>query len=310
MEIRVTIPKDKNGLIGRECLKCKKYFKIKEGTGLETSNCFCPYCDYMGDHDTFWTEAQIEFAQSIALKQAYDKILKPALDSLTASFKQLEYSSRNSLIQFKVEVSGTEMNFPIKYYTEQELEIIVECRECKLIFSVTKEFNNCPDCNRTNAQQIFETSIELIRKRLNAFTKPEVPHELQQASLISINESLVTAFVKLGSELINRKPKKYRNLNKDLFSDPMNLDKIRGNLLSTNFDSINTVIKLFELNRIFSKNNGVIDSETEEKCQELEYLVGKPYVLSKDETITFINSLLMFGNVVMADFDNDQLTIN
>jgi len=309
MEVRVTIPKDKNGLIGRECLKCKKFFKIKEGTGLKTSNCFCPYCEYTGDHDTFWTEAQIEYAQSIALKQVYDEILKPALDSLTASFKQLEYSSRNSLIQFKVEVSGTEMNFPIKYYTEQELETIVECRECKLIFSVTKEFNNCPDCNRTNAQQIFETSIELIKKRLIAFTKPEVPDELQEASLISIIESLVTAFIKLGGELIDRKPKKYLTLTKEVFSDPTNLDITRGNQLSTNFDSFSTVVKLFELNRIFSTNNGLVDSEAENKCEELNGLDGKQYELSKDETVKFINSLLLFGNKVMADFDNDQLKI-
>lgn len=307
MEVRITIPKDKNGLIGRECLKCKKYFKIKEGTGLETSNCFCPYCDYTGDHDTFWTEAQIEYAQSIALKQAYDKILKPALDGLTASFKKLEYSSRNSLIQFKVEVSGTEMDFPIKYYSEQELETIVECRECKLVFSVTKEFNNCPDCNRTNAQQIFETSIEIIKKRLDAFTKPEVPEELQIATIVSINQALVEAFIKLGKELINRKPEKYLNFTKEVFGDPTNLDIVRGNQFSINFESFSTVVRLFELYRIFSSNTGIVDGEAVKKCNDLKDMKGKSYQLSKGETDLFINSLLLFGYEVMADFDNDIL---
>lgn len=88
LNISVTIPLDENGMIGRECLECKQYFKLKPGTGLETDYSHCPYCDYEGNADTFWTQAQLEYAQSIAMQQALNEFVKPEMDKLMNSFKQ------------------------------------------------------------------------------------------------------------------------------------------------------------------------------------------------------------------------------
>ncbi|MDZ7792117.1 MAG: hypothetical protein U5P10_00065 [Spirochaetia bacterium] len=60
IEISVPFPTDEDGMLGRECLECEEYFKIKPGTGLETTYCHCPYCEYEGEADTFWTPEQIE----------------------------------------------------------------------------------------------------------------------------------------------------------------------------------------------------------------------------------------------------------
>src|SRR5690554_5791879 len=130
LNVSVTIPLDENGMMGRECLECEQYFKLKPGTGLETDHCHCPYCDYEGNADTFWTQAQLEYARSIAMQQAFNKIVKPQLDKLTNSFKQLERNSRNSLIQFKVKTTGNNYRFPIKYYSESELETNLTCDNC------------------------------------------------------------------------------------------------------------------------------------------------------------------------------------
>ena len=44
--VQVTIPKDEEGYLGRECPQsdCEGYFKIKPGTGLSGENlpCHCP----------------------------------------------------------------------------------------------------------------------------------------------------------------------------------------------------------------------------------------------------------------------------
>jgi len=69
MSMKVNLPPDKQGVIGRECPKCYKYFKVKFGTGLPTSICHCPYCGYTGDHNEFFTKDQIEYAKSIALRE-------------------------------------------------------------------------------------------------------------------------------------------------------------------------------------------------------------------------------------------------
>ena len=106
IKISINIPLDEEGMLGRECNECKRYFKLKPGSGISTTHCHCPYCEYEGESDTFWTEAQIKYAESIAMNQVYKEFIKPSLDGLLKSFKELERRSRNSLLQFKVKISA------------------------------------------------------------------------------------------------------------------------------------------------------------------------------------------------------------
>ena len=52
-QIRISLPKDENGLTSRKCPNsdCGGIFKIKTGTGLKGNNlpCHCPYCGYKAD---------------------------------------------------------------------------------------------------------------------------------------------------------------------------------------------------------------------------------------------------------------------
>ena len=124
-EISVSIPIDEEGMLGRECLECEDYFKIKPGTGLDTSYCYCPYCEYEGDSDNFWTPEQIEYAQSIAANQAVDKVFKPFIDKMNKTFRDLEHKTRGGMIEIKFRSSVTNFKLPVKYYSEKELETTV-----------------------------------------------------------------------------------------------------------------------------------------------------------------------------------------
>jgi len=161
MQISVNIPTDGEGMLGRECLECKRYFKIKPGTGLPTSYCYCPYCEYEGDSNTFWTQDQIKYAESIALNKAINQLVKPSLDKFTKSLKDLERSTRDSPIKITVKVTGGDFNFPTKYYKEKELETKVICDNCGLEFSIYGVFSRCPDCKKLNAFIVYEKSLEL-----------------------------------------------------------------------------------------------------------------------------------------------------
>src|SRR5713226_4313855 len=65
----VSIRPDEGGYLGRECPECEHYFKITPGTGLKGEDlpCVCPYCGHHNSHDTFFTQDQIEYAQSVAV---------------------------------------------------------------------------------------------------------------------------------------------------------------------------------------------------------------------------------------------------
>lgn len=302
MNISVTIPLDENGMMGRECLECEQYFKLKPGTGLETDNCHCPYCDYQGKSDTFWTQAQLEFARSVAMKQAFNKIVKPELDKLKHSFKQLERSSRNNLIQFKIKSSDSNFSFPIKYYSEQELETDLTCDNCNLEFAIFGVFSNCPDCNETNAFLIYSKSLEVIKKKLEIFSKPEIPEEILEISLSSILTASISAFDGLGKELRNKKPNHYPSKPRNLFQNIFVLNEKMNNLISKNHSDYNELVKWFQVRHIFEHNMGVVDIDCVNKIPELANLKGRKYKLTITQLERFLNLMEELGEIVSEDF--------
>jgi Zn finger protein HypA/HybF involved in hydrogenase expression len=302
MNVSVTIPLDENGMMGRECLECEQYFKLKPGTGLETDNCHCPYCDYEGNSDTFWTQAQLEYAKSVAMQQAFNKIVKPELDKLKQTFKQLEKSSRNSLIQFKVKSSGNNFNFPVKYYSEQELETNLTCDNCGLEFSIFGVFSNCPDCNETNAFLIYSKSLEVVKKKLEIFSKPEIPDDILEISLSSILTASISAFDGLGKELRNKKPNHYPSKPRNLFQNIIVLNEKMNNLISENHSDYDELIKWFQVRHVFEHNMGVVDNDCINKVPELLHLKGRKYKLTISQLQHFIKLMEELGDIVEEDF--------
>src|SRR6266849_1126577 len=78
---RVSVPirPDTDGYLGRECPieECLGYFKITPGTGIkEPAPCHCPYCGHSGEGNTFFTQEQIEYAQSVAMREVTNALQK------------------------------------------------------------------------------------------------------------------------------------------------------------------------------------------------------------------------------------------
>jgi hypothetical protein len=303
LSVSVKIPLDDNGLIGRECLECKQYFKLKPGTGLETDNCHCPYCDYNGKSDTFWTPAQLEYAQSIAMQQAFNQIVKPSLDKLANSFKQLERNSRNSLIQFKVKTSDNNLQLPIKYYSESELETDLICDNCGLQFAIYGVFSKCPDCNETNAFLIYEKSLEVIKKKLGIFSKPEIPEEIIEISLSSILTSSISAFDGLGKELRELKPTFYPSKPRNLFQNIFVLNEKMDNFISSKHSNFNELIKYFQVRHLFEHNMGVVDSDFVKKIPNCSNLLGRKYKLRISELDNFLELMKELGTIIKENHE-------
>ncbi len=303
IQVSVSIPLDEEGMLGRECLKCERYFKLKPGTGLPTSHCHCPYCEYEGKSNTFWTPVQLEYAKSVGLNQVYNQYIKPSLDQLTRSFKELETSSRNSFLKIKITTSGHDHFFPIKYYSEKQLETNLTCNSCGLVFSIYGVFARCPDCNQLNAFLIFEKSLEVIQKQLDIFSKADIPKDLQRQSLPSILSSCISAFDGLGKELRNRKPNLYPQNPRNLFQNLNALDEHFGRVISTKHSNFAFLIALFQVRHIYEHNMGVVDNDFVKRVPKYSGMLGQKYVLLVDETNQFILSMKELGEIIKQHFE-------
>lgn len=304
LTVSISIPLDDDGMMGRECLECERYFKLKPGTGLETSNTYCPYCDYHGNADTFWTKAQLKYAKSIALIEAFRKMVKPSLDKLERSLGQLERDSRNSLIQIKVKPSENIFNFPIKYYSEEELETRIECDNCGLEFSIYGVFSTCPDCNQLNAFLIYDKSLDVISHKLDIFTKPEIPEEIVEISLSSIISSSISAFEGLGKELRKRSPEKYSKSPKNLFQNLFQLNKDLKDFISENHSQYSLLLRFFQVRHLFEHNMGVVDDDFIAKVPNHSHLKGKKYKIEFEEVHEFLGSMRELGTIVKSHFEH------
>jgi len=293
----VTLPVDDEGLLGRQCPNCDQYFKLKPGTGVQDiTTTTCPYCEFQSDSNDFATDDQIEYAQSIAIKQ----LLEPTIRGFQKSLKKLERQSRGSLIQFKA--IGTDLRFPIKYYKEKDLETAVECDNCSLIFAVYGVFASCPDCSRLNSMSMFKKSLEAVRKRLSVIENvPQSENELRQGLIADVISAGVATFDSLGKrmrkefpEVIPPRPRNiFQNLEalSDILRDNLDLE-IREYLGG---DRFNQLSYMFQVRHIWIHNFGEADNDFVEKTGADQSVIGSKIVPSKAEALSFLDLVEELG---------------
>jgi hypothetical protein len=214
-QMSVDLPTDPRGFLGRECpqKECVGYFKLKPGTGLPGAGlpCNCPYCGHTGSVQTFSTPEQIEYAQSIAIRQFADAVQR--------DLKRLEFDipARGAFgigISMKLQAGPLP---PIRSYREKQLETDVICDHCTLEFSVYGAFGYCPDCRTHNSLQILQKNIALVGKQL-ALAESVEDADLMRHLVEDALENCISAFDGFGREScvvrapLSRKPERARSM--------------------------------------------------------------------------------------------------
>lgn len=299
---------DDDGFLGRECLECERYFKLKPGTGLPTDHCHCPYCSYEGKSDTFWTPEQNEYAASMAKKIGYEKFIDPFLKDITKSWKKLERETRGSMFQIKVKENRTKPFFPIKYYREKELETVIECDNCHLHFAIYGVFSRCPDCTEINSFSVFKKSIEVSRKQFQLFEQFANEKETIEANLKFILANSISAFDALGKDLRTRKPKLFPKKPHNLFQNLSELEKVMDKnfqlALSDELEQFPFLNRMFQVRHIYEHNMGVVDETFVTKTKSPRTSIGKKYELNESEISSFLEDLLELGTLIEGAYKN------
>ena len=281
MEFSVKIEPDEEGYTGRECPECEKYFKIKFGTGLpDATDCHCPYCNYIGPQDEFWTKQQIEYAQSVALNKISGDLLK--------SLKKMEVKpKRNQLISIGIEVKGRPI--PITYYSEKELEEKIECENCTLQYTIYGTFGYCPDCGIHNSKQIVEANFELVLKILDL--APSAEKEVKSKLVENALEDCVSAFDGYAREHCSD------NYNRISFQ---NIEAARNKILTDHGFNISAgldgaqwlfVIEQFQKRHLLAHRMGVIDDEYIKKISGNPLQIGRKVSVSENDVRELVKIL-------------------
>jgi len=286
--ISIPIPADSDAFTGRECPKpdCEGYFKVEFGTGLKGEGlpCHCPYCGHTAGHDQFWTEEQIEYAKSVAMRKVTDSIYK---DLKRLEFDQKPKGAFGIGISMKVEPGRA---IPIHYYREKELETEVVCVNCTLRYSVYGVFGFCPDCGQHNSLQILDKNLDVVEKMLGLAAGAEkvVSEKLIENAL----EDCVSTFDGFGRELCRlhanktRTPAKVEKVTfQNLTAAKLRVFELFGVDLSAGVtpDEWRAATTGFQKRHLGSHALGVVDREYLAKTCDSRAVVGRKLRISADE---------------------------
>jgi hypothetical protein len=281
---------DDDGYFGRECpvQECLGYFKVTPGTGVKgPAPCHCPYCGHEGENNTFWTQEQLEYAKSVALREFSDALRK--------DLKSMEFEHRPTG-GFGI---GISMKFkpgaplPIKHYQEKQLETEIVCDHCTLRYAIYGVFGWCPDCGIHNSLQILLKNLELARKELAL--AESVDKELAAHLIGDALENVVSAFDGFGRETCARKGSdiQFQNLvgARRRVQDALALDF--ADVLAP--DQWDSVCRVFQKRHLLAHKMGVVDDDYIKKTNDPNAILGRKVNVSRDEVTASIGLVEALG---------------
>lgn len=287
--LAISLPLDEEGLLGRECpmKECLGYFKIKLGTGLKGSDlpCHCPYCGHTDPHDRFFTPDQLEYAQSIALRQI--------TQAMVQDLKALEFTSKPKGafgigISMKVQPGPP---IPIRFYREKALQTSVTCDSCGLEYAVYGVFGFCPDCREHNSLTILLRNLALTRKQLDlaaTLADPDFRAHIVEDAL----ENCVSAFDAFAREACRVRASKSSAPAKAESQSFQNLPRVSDRLRtlfgvdypasvgSTDWDLAHLG---FMRRHLIAHRSGVVDQQYLDETHDSHVVVGRRIVIAQPD---------------------------
>lgn len=298
-KINITIPKDEEGMIGRECPlpDCESYFKLQPGTGLkgEEIPCHCPYCGHKDSPDQFFTKAQIEYAQSIVLNKVTGAVLK--------DLKALEFNhppSGGFGIGFSMKVTGQPS--AIRHYRERQLETDLVCDSCTLHYTIYGVFGYCPDCGVHNSIQILKKNLELVEKMLDLARTQETT--IAQTLIENALEDCISCFDGFGREFCRIKSPSALSPSKAAEIRFQNIYAARQKVqeqftfdMATGLtdDEWATVRRGFQKRHLLAHKMGVVDDEYLTATSDAATAVGRKITVTSGEVQALAAHLRKIG---------------
>jgi DNA-directed RNA polymerase subunit RPC12/RpoP len=198
----IPLQPDEEGFFGRECPNedCDtKYFKISKiiPDGMEAiaenfsqAEITCPYCGTRANMQHFYTQAQLDWIQSMMVRD----ISRAFGDMLERSFSPRSHTTGGMFsISFKVKRGAPPS---VRYYVEEKLKQEINCDHCGYRYAVYGISFHCPLCGEGTLSQHLDRSAMTVRVLANEAERisNEHGHEVGDRMLGNALEDVVSLF--------------------------------------------------------------------------------------------------------------------
>lgn len=295
---QISIPTDPDGFLGRQCTQkdCRKYFKIKPGTGLpKPTRAFCPYCGHADSPNDFWTDEQKDYALSIVGNKVMGEVAQ------TLRKHEFNIRPRGPFgIGFSLKIRHTPD--PIRYYAEREVETPLKCERCTLDYAIYGLFAFCPDCGTHNSLQILSKNFEVISKLilLGEGADADVVSQLTTDAL----ENAVSTFDGFGREVCRVAAPQCSDPAKAAAISFQSIEGARQRILDLfGFDFASKltpdewihVVRCFKKRHVIAHKLGVMDVMYVQSASDPNAIAGRKVSVSREEIESLGRSLARIG---------------
>ncbi len=137
------IQSDQEGMWGRNCPTCEKYFRTNHIMGLTC----CPYCSHVAPDLAF-----VSKRQKIYLTACYDAFARAFLQKESTAVKMADISDETVAWHYSEE--------------KQQFHFTCHTEGCKTQTDILGQYGFCPRCGHTNARRLFLEQCDREGERL------------------------------------------------------------------------------------------------------------------------------------------------
>lgn len=189
-QMKVSIPLDEDGFLGRQCPDCELLFRMdaEQYEALpDDVALWCVYCGHHGEHSEFLTAQQ----RDRLMRAVGDLGMQLVSRELGRAFEGLSRGNSRAR-QTGVSFSYRSRPFyprPLPGIDEERLVRVRTCTGCQGRYAVFGEHRFCPICGQLPAGLVAMDTIEADRARLDALNAlpPEATAALREQGVFTLN---------------------------------------------------------------------------------------------------------------------------
>jgi hypothetical protein len=172
------VQSDQQGMWGRNCPTCEKYFRTDQIMGDTT----CPYCSEIAPDLAFVSKEQRRY-----LTACYDAFLRACLHKKSTSVDMADITDEKVAW----------------YYSEikQQLHFVCQTDGCKCQTDILGEYGYCPRCGRSNARNFFFQAADKELARLEEVRSTVLDRHERQSMWEKMTVDAVSRFEALAKHL-------------------------------------------------------------------------------------------------------------
>ncbi len=175
------IQSDEQGMWGRNCPLCKKYFRTNHVMGVT----FCPYCSDGAPSLAFISKEQRSYVTAF-----YDAFARAYIGKKNTSLDMADITDRAAAWHYSEE--------------KQQFHFTCDTKDCSTETDILGEYGYCPRCGRTNARKLFSERMDKMLTRLEEIRKTVSDRKERGAVWEDMTKTSLSEFEALARHLRNK----------------------------------------------------------------------------------------------------------